>query len=108
MESPKVFTCQSCDAELEINNPQNQTRVRCRQCGRISRLVYIDEQMVWSLETEEPVESEAGQRSQVEEPFTVLAEVGRPRRDDRSEEYREQSDIHEDEDQAIDKEHRKP
>lgn len=104
METRKVFTCQQCDAEMEVDDPRSQDEVVCRSCGALYRLMFSEDEQAWILLEEEPVEPEERERHK-EEPFTVLDEVGRPKKVDRSEEQREQSDVHADEDIAIDRSH---
>lgn len=105
MNSPKVINCLNCDAEMEVNSFQNRVLVTCRNCGRDYRLLYSEQRKAWILQPEPAVEPEVEERH-TENPAAVLAEVSRPKRVDRSDKYREQSDLHADADQAIDKEHR--
>ena len=105
MNPPKVFNCARCDAEMEVRSFQEGLRVTCRSCGHDYRLHYSEAGKAWQLQPESAAEPESEQR-RTEEPAGVLAEVGRPKRVDRSEQFREQSDLQADTDQAIDKEHR--
>ena len=107
MDPRKVFTCQNCDAEMEVADPRAQQRVACRRCGRSYGLRHSDAEQAWVLTEMEPVEPGADE-ARAEEPFRVLGEVGRPKRVDRSEVHREQTDIHEDEDIAVQKPRQKP
>ena len=104
MQTRKLFNCQACDAEMEVADLQEQ-QVACRQCGRNHRMTYSSESQAWRLQADEPVETDPGQRPE-EAPFSVLGEVGRPKRVDRSEEHREQTDIHAG-DEAVDKKARR-
>lgn len=106
MKSPKLFTCQQCDAELEIENPQDRARVVCRRCGGLHDLRFTEAEQAWTLRLREPVEP--GTEVRKEEPFSVLGEVGRPKRVDRSEKHREQTDLHADEEIAVSKPEKKP
>ncbi len=107
METSKILNCMKCDAEMEMGTPVADGQVICRRCGCIYRLLFNTEQQAWILQEQEALDAES-EAHQKEEPFSVLSEVGRPKKVDRSEVHREQTDIHEDEDIAIDKEHRKP
>lgn len=93
MERRKLFNCLACDAEMEIADPEDNQRVGCRQCGRDHRLIYETRDQVWRLQLEQPVEDEVSHRPE-DEPFSALGEVGRPKPTDRSEEQREQTDVH--------------
>jgi hypothetical protein len=90
MKSPKVLSCQNCDAEMEVAGMQNRDQVVCRRCGRLFRLFFSEAEPAWVLQPPEPVENAEEERRQ-EEPFSVRGEVGRPRRVDRSEKQREQT-----------------
>ncbi|MDT8442955.1 MAG: hypothetical protein RQ722_01590 [Desulfuromonadales bacterium] len=93
MKSRKIFNCQRCDAEIEITDPQEQNQVICRRCGRTYRLDFSETAQVWTLQAEQTVEVDTDKRPE-DEPFSVLGEVGRPKRVDRSEDHREQTDLH--------------
>lgn len=108
MNSRKLFTCQKCDANIEVEDPRAQSQVVCSKCGRLYRLLFSEQEMAWHLQPQEPVEEEIEERRISEQPFAVLAEEGRPKRVDRAEKHREQTDIHSGEDIAIDKKHREP
>lgn len=107
MEQRKVFTCQKCDTEIEVEDARNQDEVACHACGTNYRLRFSDLEQAWVMVPTEPIEPGTDQE-RAEEPFRVLNEVGRLKRQDRSEEYREQKDIHEDEDIATDEPQQKP
>ena len=93
MERRKMFNCLACDAEMEIAEPEENQQVTCRQCGGVHRLGYDTRDQVWQLQLEQPVEEETSHRPE-DEPFSALGEVGRPKRTDRSEAAREQTDVH--------------
>ena len=101
MDPRKVFTCQQCDAEMEVDDPRRRDRVVCTQCGRQYRLVYDEPSRAWLLRGEEPAE-DGREESRKDEPFSVLGEVGRPKKTDRSEEHREQTDTRPDDEIATD------
>lgn len=105
MDSPKVVNCQRCDAEIEVRSFQEQILVTCRNCGADYRLHFDAGRKAWLLQPE--AADAAAERLRTENPAAILAEVGRPAREDRDEESREQSDLRADTDQAIDKDHRK-
>jgi len=106
MENPIVFTCLQCDAEMEIAAPIAQDQVACRSCGRLYLLFFDDRSQAWLLRAQEPA-VRAEEELRTEEPFRVLDEVGRPKKVDRSEKHREQTDLHTDEDIALAKPKRK-
>ena len=89
MTSQKIFNCQKCDAEIEVNNLSDETPVRCRSCGEVFFLVYNDQTSSWMLRLDEPVEGDDNFHSE-DEPFSVLGEISRPAQIDRSEQDREQ------------------
>lgn len=101
MDPRKVFTCQNCDAEMEVEDPRLRDRVACPQCGRLHRLVFDEPDQAWLLRTEEAAEEEQ-EESRKDQPFSVLGEVGRPKKVDRSEEHREQTDTRPDDEIATD------
>ncbi len=102
MDYRKIFSCLKCDAEMEIEDVRYQERVACHNCGRAYLIKYSELDEAITLTPVEPVEI-GTDKARKEEPFRVLDEVGRPKREDRSEEHREQTDIHEDEDIAVNK-----
>jgi len=106
MYSPKVINCLNCDAEMEVSSFQNRVLVTCPECGRDYRLLFSEERQSWFLQPEPAVEPEVEARH-TENPAAVLGAVGRPKRVDRADKYREQSDLKADIEQAIDKEHRR-
>lgn len=106
MNNRKLFSCQKCDANIEVDEPRAQDQVVCLQCGRLYSLLFHEEDNAWHLRAQEPVEEEVEERRSSEQPFAVLAEEGRPKRVDRSEQHREQTDVHDDETVAVDKKHR--
>ena len=108
MDSRKLFTCQQCDANMEVAEPRALDQVVCSQCGRLYHLFFSEQDGAWHLQAQEPATDEAEDRRKSEQPFSVLAEEGRPKRVDRSEEHREQTDVHAGEDVAVDKKHREP
>ena len=99
MISQNIFHCQKCDTEIEVNNLSDGARVRCRSCGAVFLLVYNEQTAGWLLRLDEPVESDDNFHPE-EAPFSVLGEVSRPAQIDRSEQYREQSSRHRD-DEAV-------
>lgn len=95
----KLFNCQKCDAEIEVNHLTDGTRVRCRSCGEVFILVYNEQAANWRLRRDEPVETDDDFHPE-EAPFSVLGEVSRPAQIDRSEHYRDDSSRYND-DEAI-------
>jgi len=95
MMTQKVFHCQKCDAEIEVNNLSDKARVRCRSCGEVFILTYDEQTSSWMLRVDEPVAKDEDFHPE-EEQFSVLGEVSRPAKIDRSEQYREQSSRHSD------------
>lgn len=89
--SQKLFNCQKCDAEIEVNEPSEKTQVRCRRCGEVHLLVYKELSSSWYLKPEQPVEEGSDFRPE-EEPFSVLGEASGPEHVDPSEQSREESD----------------
>ena len=101
MKSRKIFNCQRCDGEIEITEPQEQNQVICRGCGQTFQLHFSQTLHAWILQAEQTVDVDTDKRPE-EEPFSVLGEVGRPKRIDRSEDYREETDLHPSDEAAVD------
>lgn len=107
MEPRKLLTCLHCDAPIELALPVTRDQVVCSRCRQGYDLEFLPEERVWILRPQEPVEPRGDAAPLEEEPFLVLNEVGRPAPEDRSEEHREQTDLHTDEEIAVSKPARK-
>jgi len=79
-----MFTCQMCDADMEIPDPYNMSSVVCHRCGQVYAMGWVDRESAYELTPVEPVEDELRNIAEDEEdePFRVLNEPAAPRKDD--------------------------
>ena len=84
MEMGKIFTCQECDANIEVEDVFNTDSVVCHNCGQTYTLRWVEREKAYDLLPVEAVEPEARNRAgkEEDEPFRVLNEPAGPREDD--------------------------
>jgi hypothetical protein len=75
----KMFTCQKCDFDMEVEDPEVVDTLVCHRCGQGYTLQWLEQENVWELIPIEPVEENerrAGGPLAEDEPFRILNEPG--------------------------------
>ena len=79
MDRSKMFTCQRCDFDMEVADPDVVDTVVCHRCGQSYTLQWLEMESVWELAPIEPVEKNQrrhGGALEEDEPFRILDEPG--------------------------------
>lgn len=75
MGPEKIFTCQRCDYDIEIEDVHNTDTALCHSCGQEYRVAYVEWEEAWEPIPIEAIE-EPGPERKEEEPFQVDVEPG--------------------------------
>lgn len=82
-EMDKMFTCQECDADMEVADVYNTDTVVCGNCGQSYTLSWIETEESWELIPIEAVEeSREGPGEEGDDAFRVLDNPAALRSDD--------------------------
>ncbi len=84
MDRSKMFTCQKCDADMEVPDTYNMSSIVCHRCGQTYTLQWVERESAYEMTPVEPVEEETRNTAEAEEdePFRVLNEPAATRKDD--------------------------
>lgn len=84
MDMSKVFSCEKCDRDMDVEDVYNTDLVSCHNCGQEYTLRWLEEEEAWELIMVEPFEEEEGNipEEREEDPFHAFNEPAAPRDDD--------------------------
>jgi hypothetical protein len=78
----KMFSCERCDYDLEIEDIRNTDTALCQNCGQEYQVIYVERESSWELIPIEAVEEPDPDEKLAAEPFQVEVDPAALDKDD--------------------------